>query len=83
MRYPMLLFVALPGAVCCSPAEPDPEPEPYTRSPEELVNQITASYNYENIEDCTDCLTGDFRFRLHPDVYPDSTWSGIKLAFSE
>ena len=72
------VFLALQA---CSPAEPDPELEPYTRSTEEVIDQFTESYNTRNLDDYADCLAQDFVFRVHDaewwgpsPSYPDSEW---------
>lgn len=65
----------------CSPTEPDPVLEAYSRSVEEVIEQFTTAYNNQDMDEYADCLSDDFVFKVHlsecwgpSPSYPDSEW---------
>ncbi len=65
----------------CSPTDPDPALESYSRSAEEVIEQFTSAYNNKDMDEYADCLSDDFVFKVHlaecwgpSPSYPDSEW---------
>lgn len=74
----IIIFLAVQA---CSPVDPDPVLEPYSRSAEEVIEQFTAAYSNQDMEEYADCLSDDFVFKVHlseywgpSPSYPDSQW---------